>query len=303
MSCDTGASIAAAEKAFFLENGYVILRNVLSSEELSRVSEAMFRLAEKTAGSEHDDGDFKYGKGHVSGEDILRRIDYVIDKSEACKVLLGHPYILRSVEELMGPDFIPTWDATVLKLPGEGIVVPWHRDAQIIPWRRDAQVHCAGETPIFNVDFYLDDADEETCVWGIPGSQDWSQEKAEPYFGGTDFSFEGAVPIPVKAGDVIFHNIKLLHGSPPNRSSQLRRVVYYEFRTASVEIENGPHRPEYIPLKQEQLLACLEKRKSATYCTNEKPFVYSPPAPFDTVSAVRKGGLPTYRFEHKQYFR
>ena len=288
------ASITDTEKAFFLENGYVILRNVLCPKELDRLCQAMSGLVDNKGRSKHDAEDFKYGIGHESGADVLRRIDYVIDKSEVCKVLLGHPYILRSVEELMGPDFIPTWDALVLKLPGEGIVVPWHRDAQ---------VRCAGETPIFNVDFYLDDADEDTCVWGIPGSQEWSQEEAEPYFGGTDFAFEGAVPIPVNAGDVIFHNIKLVHGSPPNRSPQMRRVIYYEFRTASVEFENGPHRPEYIPLKQEQLLACLEKRREANYFTNEEPFVYRPPAPFDTVSAVREGGLQTYRFEHKKFYR
>ena len=238
--------------------------------------------------------DFHYGKGHKSGEDILRRIDYVIDKSEACKVLLAHPYILRSVEKLMGADFIPTWDAMVLKFPGEGIVVPWHRDAR---------TDCVGGTPIFNVDFYLDDADEDTCVWGIPGSQEWSDEKAKAYFGSTDFEYEEAVPIPVYAGDVIFHDIKLLHGSPPNRSSRLRRVVYYEFRTASVENEKGPHRPDYIPLKQDQLLACIDKLAQAPYCFAEEPFVYSPPAPFDTVKKVRDGGLPTYRFAHKDYFR
>lgn len=282
------------EKEFFLENGYVILRNILSHEERSRLCAEMSSLMDQSVKSDHSDEDFCFGKGHKSGEDILRRIDYVVDKGEACKILMAHPYILRSIEKIMGKDFIPTWDAAVFKIPSEGIVVPWHRDSRN---------HCAGKTPIFNVDFYLDDADEDTCVWAIPKSQVWSEEKAKPYYRTEDFTIEGAVPIPVKAGDVILHNINVLHGSPPNRSDKLRRVVYYEFRTASVETVNGPHRPDYIPLKQEQLLACIEKRKKAAYCSHEEPFVYDPPAPFDAVTTVRAGGLPTYRFEHKKYYR
>ena len=282
------------EQAFFLSNGYVILRNILSEEERLLLIKETSELVEQGHEAKDAAEDFSYGKGHKSGDDILRRIDYVIDKSEACKALLAHPYILRSVEKLMGKDFIPTWDATVLKLPGEGIVVPWHRDSRN---------HCAGETPIFNVDFYLDDADEDTCVWGIPKSQKWSEEKAKPLYGSEDFSIEGAVPIPVKAGDVILHNINVLHGSPSNQSDKLRRVVYYEFRTASVEVVKGPHRPDYIPLKQELLLACIEKRAKAEYGAHEEPYSYDPPAPYDTVKAVRSGGLPTYRFEHKEYYR
>ncbi|MCK5424618.1 MAG: phytanoyl-CoA dioxygenase family protein [Emcibacter sp.] len=282
------------EKGFFLENGFVILRNILGEEERLLLIKEMDRLADEGQDAKDAAEDFCYGKGHKSGEDVLRRIDYIIDKSEACKVLLAHPYILRSVEKLMGKDFIPTWDASVFKLPGEGIVVPWHRDSRN---------HCAGETPIFNVDFYLDDADEDTCIWGIPKSHKWSEEKASPYYKSEDFSFEKAVPIPVKAGDVIFHNINVLHGSPANKSDKMRRVVYYEFRTASVETAKGPHRPDYIPLKQEQLLACIEQRNKAAYCIGEEPFDYTPPAPYDTVKAVRDGGMPTYRFVHKEYYR
>ena len=46
-----------------------------------------------------------------TGRKVLRRIEYVIDKRDECKVLLGNPFILRSVEKLMGPDLIPTWDS------------------------------------------------------------------------------------------------------------------------------------------------------------------------------------------------
>ena len=66
------------------------------------------------------------------------------------------------------------------------------------------------------------------------------------------------------AGDVLFHSILVLHGSPAARS-QLRRVVYYEFRPAEVEQAHGPHVPQYIPTKQKVLLACLRHRAERAF--------------------------------------
>jgi ectoine hydroxylase-related dioxygenase (phytanoyl-CoA dioxygenase family) len=229
---------------------------------------------------------------------VLRRIEYVIDKRDECKVLLGNPLILRSVEKLMGRDLIPTWDSMVLKLPGEGIIVPWHRDAG---------TDFVGDTPIFNVDFYLDEADLDTCVWVIPGSHLWSAERAQEEVSRLNrdgFSTEDAVPAVMQPGDVLFHNILVLHGSPANSSNKLRRVVYYEFRAAHVEESKGPHIPSYIPLKQKVLLACMDWRKKSSYIpAGEEPFNYNPPSPYDTVKLAAHEQPQTYRYPHNQYWR
>jgi ectoine hydroxylase-related dioxygenase (phytanoyl-CoA dioxygenase family) len=294
--------ISDEEAQFFLDNGYVILRQAVQGEELRRMQEAMMRLIEYATAELRDHPDFMYSKGHKTGEKVLNRIEYVIDKTDEGKVLLGNPFILRSVEKLMGPDLIPTWDSMVLKMPGQGIIVPWHRDA--------GTGH-VGDTPIFNVDFYLDEADINTCVWVIPGSNHWSPEQAAAWIAEhktqdtpTDFEATGAVPALMQPGDVLFHNILVLHGSPPNSSDRLRRVVYYEFRTAHVEEAIGPHVPEYIPLKQKVLLACLERRKQTDYIpADEEPYVYAPPPPYNGVTLAPGEELPTYRYAHGDYWR
>src|SRR5579884_136309 len=279
-------AISEEEKQFFLENGYLIVRGALEEEELRRVRAAMDELTEYGRATVRDDPDYMYGTGHRSGRPVLRRIEYVVDKREACKVLLGNPFILRSTEMLMGKDLIPTWDAMVLKLPGEGIVVPWHRDAG---------TGCVGDRPIFNVDFYLDEADEDTCVWVIPGSHLWSEERTREWLAAqskepasrAEFALPEAVPALMQPGDVLFHNNLLVHGSPANDSEKLRRVIYYEFRPAHVEEALGPHVPAYIPLKQKELLACIARRKAADYLPqDEVPYAYEPPAPYDTVSLL-----------------
>lgn len=294
--------ISDEEAQFFHDNGYLIIRGVLQGEELHRVRAAMDELTAYGTAEVRDHPDFFYGTGHKSGQPVLRRIEYVIDKRDEMKVLLGHPFILRSVEKLQGKDLIPTWDSMVLKLPGEGMIVPWHRDAG---------TECVGDTPIFNVDFYLDEADEDTCVWIMPGSNKWSKEEIDAWLAEhreqdkflDDFRRSGAVPALMQPGDVIFHNILVLHGSPSNTSEKLRRVVYYEFRSAHVEEALGPHIPAYIPLKQKVLLACLRRRKAADYLPPEEPYVYMPPAPYNSVTLAPGEELPTYRYPHREYWR
>jgi phytanoyl-CoA hydroxylase len=290
--------ISDDDAQFFMDNGYLIVRGVLQGEELRRMQAAMSDLTTYGSAEVRDHPDYMYGRGHKTGGQVLRRIEYVIDKRDEAKVLLGNPYILRSVEKLMGPDLIPTWDSMVLKLPGEGIIVPWHRDAG---------TDFVGDRPIFNVDFYLDEADADTCVWVIPGSHRWSAEQAQQEIelrnrGGFDAA--GAVPAIMHPGDVLFHDITVLHGSPANSSGKLRRVVYYEFRTAHVEEAKGPHVPAYIPLKQKVLLACLDWRKQAGYIPpGEEPFTYNPPPPYNTVTLTPREQPPTYRYHHGEYWR
>ncbi len=285
--------ITDEQAAFFLENGFLVIRGVLQGEELRIVRSEMMKLVEKGAAGVKDDPDYMYGKGTKSGKDVLRRIEYVIDKSDPMKVLLGHPFILRSVEKLQGPNFIPTWDSMVLKMPDEGIIVPWHRDAE-------PPFGCTDPRPIFNVDFYLDEADLKTCLWVIPGSNRWTEEEAKKRCAREGFDTSEAIPVPMQPGDVIFHDIKVLHGSPSGDGNALRRTVYYEFRPGEIEAEFGPHTREYLPLKQQVLLDCIRRRSECGYCKEEKPFVYSPTGEFAVTDMVPP---PTFRYPHHEYWR
>lgn len=296
-------AISDEDAAFFHDNGYLIIRQAIGGEELRRVQAAMMELTEYGSAEVRSHPDYAYGVGHKTGGKVLKRVEYVVDKRDEMKVLMGNPFVLNTVEKLMGPDLIPTWDSMVLKLPGEGIIVPWHRDAGA------GQV---GDKPIFNVDFYLDAADEDTCVWVVPGSHLWSTEEVDTWLGKRrlcdqtveDFRRTGAVLALMEPGDVLLHNILVLHGSPSNSSDKLRRVVYYEFRTAHVEDAIGPHLPVYIPIKQRVLHACIERRKAADYIPeDEKPYAYNPPPPYDEVEFEPGLDLPTYRYAHADFWR
>jgi phytanoyl-CoA hydroxylase len=285
--------ITDEQAQFFLDNGFLVIRNVLVEEELAVVQDEMMKLYNKGIAGGVDDPDYLYGKGGKTGKSVLRRVEYVVEKSDPMKALLGHPFILKSVEKIQGRNFIPTWDSMVLKAPDEGIIVDWHRDSAV-------PEGCTDSRPIFNVDFYLDEADLKTCLWVIPGSNKWSKEDSEERCNRPDFDTSDAIPVLMQPGDVILHDILVLHGSPSGDGNPLRRTVYYEFRPGEIEAEYGPHTLEYLSLKQQVLLNCIKRRSQTTYGANEEAFQYKPDGAF-AIAEERKPS--TFRYLHKNFWR
>jgi len=288
--------ITDEQAKFFIENGLLIIRNVVRGQELKDIQDQTQTLIDK-ARAGVDDPDYMYKTHEITGQRVPFRVEYVVDKLPACRALAGHPFILRTVEKLQGRNFVPTWDSMVFKNPGAGVAVPWHRDGG-----RD----CVDDhSPIFNVDFYLDGSDMSNCLWGIPGSNLWTSEDADATIARLNkdgFHTDGAIPILMNPGDVILHNILALHGSPPAQS-KLRRVLYYEYRAAEIESKKGPHVPEYIPLKQKVLLATLRDRAKSPYSKGEKPFVYRPSDEYKPPAFSPDEKLTTYRYPHHEYWR
>jgi ectoine hydroxylase-related dioxygenase (phytanoyl-CoA dioxygenase family) len=306
MPREAGISIAHArgrtclsdsELAAFRGAGALVVRGLLAEPELQALRVETHRLVERAAAERIRDIDYQYKRHGESGREVPFRVEYVVDKLPACRALLGHPFVLRSVEKLQGRDFIPTWDSMVFKLAGAGAAIEWHRDA--------GTDQCDPGLPIFNVDFYLDGSDASNCLWAVPGSNRWSDPDAERECARRNaggFLVEGALAIPMQPGDALLHDILLVHGSAAAVSG-LRRVLYYEFRPADVEVRRGPHTPEYIPLKQRVLLACLRDRAAAPYAQAEVPFLYRPTAAFPPPPLAPEERLASYRHPHHEHWR
>lgn len=294
--------ISDEQARFFRDNGILLIRNALTEDELKSLQDATLPLYRRAVREKPAEADYAYAKHELTGELTPFRIEYIIDKDPtgACKRLLGHPFILRSIQKLQGASFLPTWDSMVFKTEGMGKAIPWHRDAA--PYESQ---DVDSTTAAINVDFYLDGSDLTNCLWAIPGSNRWPAERAQEAIGrlndapGKFSTDESCVPLPVRPGDVLFHSVLVLHGSPAAQS-KLRRVVYYEFRPGEVEIAHGPHTPEYVPLKQQVLLAAMEARAAHPVAAGEEPFSYRPAGRF----AVAKRQTPaTFRYAHGDYWR
>ena len=249
-----GTDIGDEGVALFMGAGMLLIRGLLTASELEELREQTSELIHRASSEKHIDTQFKLHKS--TGDTVPFRIEYIVEKSVAAQKLLAHPYIMSSMQRLMGSNILPTWDSIVFKNPGKGAVIPWHRD------QRMGKV---SDNPIaVNADFYLDESSLENCLWAVPGSHYWTDQDADNFVSkraNVSFALDGADPLPVKPGDVLLHNVFTLHGSPESELSTQRRVIYFEYRSIESEMKWGPHTREYCLLKQQVLDYCKHARE------------------------------------------
>lgn len=260
---------------FFRQNGYLKVDGFVSDEELNRLQEETMALVDHGLAEFRDEPGYYYAPSETGEGVVLSRIDFITGRCDSCKWLIGHPDLLRMVKRISGKDFLSIGDAMVVKVPGEGAQVTWHRDHGSA-W--------AGTPQNYNVDIYLDDAPEETCLWAIPGSNLWPDEKAAPFQRKDCVPSEvpEAVPMLMKAGDVILHDARLIHGSPRTSSESIRRTFYCWFYSLKA-LEPFDGTPGYQAKRWRALHQCIEARKKSPYAAGEAPFEYRAEVPGSTL--------------------
>ena len=273
--------------ANFDRDGYVLLPQAICPEELAVLQEDSARIIEEGYEDKEPESDYFYDPLPDTGEVVYHRVQYVFPKARKNSFikLLAHPLILQVVQRLLGDDFICEAEAFVFKLPGIGKEVPVHCDGD--PSQPDVM------ELVFNVDYYLDDATPENgCLLVTPGSHKLNLSVQEVVAQGYDFP--GLVELPVKAGDVLFHNVKLVHGSRRNSANSLRRTLYYAFHSLSAAARQGEPRSEGSYLRPGQtvpqswiddrlrlMMHAIDLRKETRFGREEVPFPYQPPAGYD----------------------
>ena len=228
--------LSAEEVRFFDDNGYLILRGRVPGPLLGRLQAATADMiaAGAAAPPGSDPIDYKFAD-RPSGRTMFR-VDYLHNKgAEATLELLGSPAILGIAESLVGPNLVPTYESLVFKQEGDGAPIEWHQDA----------LH-PRNSRIFNVDIYLDASRSgEGALRVVPGSQRGVPDICDLE---SDHGWEppGVISVEMEPGDVLVHDVMLLHGSEGVTGNRLRRTIYYEFRAAEQILAEGPWDAEWV---------------------------------------------------------
>jgi phytanoyl-CoA hydroxylase len=258
--------ITDQEIDFFDQNGYVICKDVLHDEELHNFQAESSRLIEEILAGGPADALCTRGP-----EGIPYYLTYLHSNPNDFSLrLLAHPFIGDLLTRMVGPDFIPCYEALVFKLPGNGSSVPWHRDGN--PEE--------GNERIFNIDIYPDTSTvDNSCVWVVPGSHMWSPEKANEMVarGREHFDLPEAVPAEVGPGDILLHNTWVLHGSTINHSDSLRRVVYFDNRSVSWNQKYRWFDDSVIRGRSQIYQHALHKRSQNPYRLDDETFSFDVP--------------------------
>ena len=215
----------------FDENGFLILRNRIPADLLARLQAAATTwMAEGREISEDDPAAVDYHYANRSIGRVMFRVDYVHNKGQAASLeLLGSPAVLGIAESLAGSNFVPTYESLVFKNEGDGAAIEWHQDA----------VHPRNYR-VFNVDVYLDASRiGQGALRVAPGSHRQPVDICDlkDTYG---WDAPGVVQVEMEPGDVLVHDVMVVHGSEAVTGNKLRRTIYYEFRAAEQIMGEGP---------------------------------------------------------------
>ena len=219
--------LTAEQIAFYHENGYIVVENVISDDELTalqRVTDEF--VARSRAFSQHNEM-FDLEKNHSPERPRLRRIKNPNQHHEVYDQTLRHKGILDIVEQLIGPGVRFNNAKLNMKEPDHGSAVEWHQDWAFYPHTND---------DILAVGVAIDDMTEENgCMLMVPGSHTGelhSHHENGVFVGAVsdpDFAPRNLAKCQVKAGGISIHHARTLHASTPNHSTNPRRLLLQEY--------------------------------------------------------------------------
>lgn len=263
-----------AALAAYKRDGFLMLRGVLGGAELDALRLASDRvmaeaiqygrdLDARTPVSletdhgfyeweEIDERQFLYARD-AEGRRVWRRAEQMWSRDVVYRTVTANPRVIAAAERLAGDSLLPANDSMVVKMPGAGAAVPWHRD----PPGRALIERIGDASGDFVCDVYVDASTPENgCVWGLPGSHR-TLDDVEPL----DFPQPGAVALEAQPGDIAFHSTGVLHGSPANASGGLRRTFYIHFGTVDA-LRTGfwQRSPDWIEERRHYLASMQRER-------------------------------------------
>jgi phytanoyl-CoA hydroxylase len=235
-------SLSKEQIDYYNEEGYLIIPNFLTEEDLIPAKEAMNQRVSLIAEGLLQDGliigkleDAPFNKRlallfkALTAEDFLKYGRSWRDRFEGYFHLMSNPKILDAVESLIGSELFsnPVYN-TRPKIPKVAAgAVPWHQDKSYWP---DANAN-----PVITVWIALVDTNETNgCLHIKPKTHrkrvlKWHSEETT----GTGYTAlhdrqlgkTQTVAMPVSAGSAILFNDRCLHMSTPNQSDEVRWSV------------------------------------------------------------------------------
>ncbi len=208
-------------------DGFVHLPGVLDADDAARLAILSLRSLDDYATS---DDLVKTAQG------VPVKLLYPLDKYQDFVSVLGsHP--MRQIVDAILPvdDSVLTWEDVLIKPPAVGVEVGVHQDIGLDPTRDT--VHSLGISL---------NGDQDNPVFFLPGSHrlgPLTRDAVEALWKDCMDQFQ---PVVTRPGDVVIHNVHVLHHSEPNRSPRPRVTWYLEFRSMRSLLEKGPWNSDWV---------------------------------------------------------
>jgi hypothetical protein len=272
----TALSLSQDQRAQFDREGVLHLPGRLPAARLTDLRQASaLWLSDPASRSGHGGPAPTAEKQDAHGRYIYR-INHLERLSPAAALrLLGDPAVLSVAESLCGPNMVPNLCDMVVKTGGDGIAVEWHQDAI---HRRSSRMVAIG--------IYLDDSAAGAGALEIIPDTHHAWQDIAAMTSAEALVRAPAVPLPAKAGDMLVHDVMIIHGSAPAALGCQRRVIYIEFRDACDVLNYGPQGLRWIQAQMRLLrlgLSTWQQENPASPVFNWQPDAQFSPGPAGSV--------------------
>jgi ectoine hydroxylase-related dioxygenase (phytanoyl-CoA dioxygenase family) len=214
--------------AFYRENGYVLVKGLLTKAEAAHYRQKLHELAHRLYVESNRGHDATWGaaRDHAGGEKtVLQHCHDVQFYDASFARLLTDPRLTDIAAQIIGPNVQLHHTKMFIKPPEKGSPFPMHQDAPYFPHENHSMIAAI---------IHFDDAPiEKGCVRVVPGthrsllphsSQGGWHVDPEKY------PVADAVACPAEAGDALFFSYLTVHGSGINASDEARTTLLVQMR-------------------------------------------------------------------------
>ena len=225
-------ALTPEQKAFYEENGYLVLDRRLASEDIEAIRSEIARFEDMARGMSASDDRLDLEDSHSPETPRVRRIKRPDTGSEPIARIMRSDAILAPVRDLIGPDLRLQTSKLNMKKAGYGAAVEWHQDWAFYPHTND---------DVLAVGVIIDDMGAENGPLQVfPGTHRgpvFDHHQDGVFAGAMDLAACGldmadAVPLMGPAGSISIHHGRIVHGSGLNTSAKDRRILFFEMMAA-----------------------------------------------------------------------
>ncbi|MBI2194354.1 MAG: phytanoyl-CoA dioxygenase family protein [Planctomycetes bacterium] len=232
-------------KKFFEEEGYFVIKDLMTAAEVAECQQEVRRLHELAAEMEaRKDAALRNFQREPYAQDanqdglpVLRKIEETRQYSEVFRRLAAHPRLMEVLHDLLGPDLLLFRSTLMLKPAFHGSAHGLHQDSSYWPMEPPA---------LITVSIALTDSTPENgCFKVIPKSHRWgllqwgriARQKDESLVDRSDLDLSGQIEVPLRAGSALLFHSLVVHGSGPNTSPQPRNTALYAYFPPTVRYQ------------------------------------------------------------------
>lgn len=219
-------TITEAQKRAFAENGYFVLENVFTDEEMAELT-----LHIEKHQASHEARLQEVGEEGISRANEIAFTCHLAEQDANIRAFCERPEFVAITTQLLGPDVDLYWNQSVFKGPEGDKQFPWHQDDGYTP---------VTPSPYLTLWLALNDATTENgCISVLPGSHKRGlvthrhspiglicHELDDP---------DQGVPVPVKSGSMAVFQSLTMHKSGVNRSKGTRKAYIIQYSHAGLK--------------------------------------------------------------------